>query len=255
MTSAITTVLPRQDAGPALPRGTTSEGQLTCSHDPKASSTDCWRRGGYRKGWVNITAALKTPHSEAVGPALPCSRPRGCLTCTPITRVSTTVLSRGGAGQLSHVLQLVRGRASSPKLMTPCAAFLTARDSEGVRHLCACATPWQMSGGVSSPHSLPQGLVHPHTPTTRASSTVLPEQGTGLLSPALPLVSRAQQPVRSGASSAQPLDIHMILSQGRLHVLHHEDSDRALSGSSGWDWPLTTDFPFPPLSLQFHLSS
>jgi hypothetical protein len=128
-------------------------------------------------------------------------------------------------------------------------------DSEGVRHLCAYATPWQMSGGVSSPHSLPQGLVHPHTPTTRASSTVLPEQGTGLLSPVLPLVSRAQQPVRSGASSAQPLDIHMILSQGRLHVLRHEDSDRALSGSSGWDWPLTTDFPFPPLSLQFHLSS
>ena len=116
----------------------------------------------------------------------------------------------------SQVLQLVRGRASSPKLITLWTAFPSARGGEGLgvgtSPLCPCHSMADKGQGQLS-----------HTHTLGASSpTPLPPgpaplcclgKAQGQLSQVLPQVrdrARASHPVRGGAVYTHPLDIHMV---------------------------------------------
>lgn len=131
-------VLPRLDAGPALPNAAVGkgQGQLCHSHDLMASSPELLPSG--------------MAHLCASQPAVSAR-----LCCPGEVR-----------GPLSQLLQLVRGRDNFPELMTLWAAFLTARGGDSQQgwghHLCACVIPWQPSGRVSSSTLLPFRLTHPH---------------------------------------------------------------------------------------------
>lgn len=107
------------------------------------------------------------------------------------------------------------------------------------------ADEWQSQ--LSHTHALGAGSPTPHSP----SSTALPRQGAGSTLPSAAItgkrqaqLSRVPHPVRGRASSAQPLDMHVVLgscsNQGHPHGHRHcyyvaTDSGVALSSSSsGW---------------------
>lgn len=86
----------KRHAGPALPSAAPDgkQGHLPSSHDPVASSPDCCSWQGVR-GWTASSLIPRTTHGRgAVGPVLPCSHPRGWLTCTRTIKISSAMLSR-----------------------------------------------------------------------------------------------------------------------------------------------------------------
>lgn len=144
-------------------------------------------------------------------------------------------LKSGGGGGRVNFPALLSSELAHPSLLAPLrpAPFhspgervglspLTtkvAREEREGHHSCSRATSLQMSGRASSPIFLPSRLAHPH-PFTRASYTVLPGWGTGLvfLSVAASEMegqfSRAPQPVcvlgLGKGTFAQPWDIHVV---------------------------------------------
>lgn len=140
-----------QGAGPTLLRATTNKGagQLSCSHAIKATSPNYHRHQGTKGEAITLTSTPISQQMSGGGPALQCSYSWGSLIYKPSTRASPTVPPRQGvlyslgrgAGPVLQVVQLVRGRDSSPGLMTPGAAFLTMGGGGRGHHLCIHATP------------------------------------------------------------------------------------------------------------------
>lgn len=140
-------------------------------------------RGG-RGGHISLTHATALLMREVSGVALLLFRP------VPLQTGSVLVCTPGKMQHpLSHVLQLVRGRASSPSLGTTELALLP--DNEWGENTFSSPTPPQDRHGwgiVSSPALMPSGLDHLQPPK-RVSSTVLFRQGTG---PILPSVTASE---------------------------------------------------------------
>jgi hypothetical protein len=149
---------------PALPVTTSGKGvkvRASPPHSHHLTPKELW-------GWFS--------HAPPVRAGSPAPSPSALLCCP-----------REVQGLLSPVLRLGRVRASSP-------------DGQrwqwvgGKRHLCACATSWQVSGGVSSLRF--SGLSHPHPSPARQLPLFCPGEAQSPLC----LVSPA---VRDGTSSSQ----------------------------------------------------
>lgn len=116
--------------------------------------------------------------------------------------------------QLSRVLKLAMDRTSSSTLVTTGPVLPTAVGSEERRKGASLPAPHHLRTGewhdqLSHIHALRAYSRHPPLPVlTMASSTVYPGAAHGLISLNADELFRALQPVRGGASYAQPLDIH-----------------------------------------------
>jgi hypothetical protein len=158
----------------------------------------CWLSLIHR-GKLCSTALARLP-STIIG------RRQGRLSCSHALRAGLPMpLPSGPAplcypgkvqGLLFQVLQPSKGRVNSPALTTWGPIFQTkqiARSMGGVQewghHPHPHATSQQMSGGASSILLCPWGWLT-CSPSTRASTTVLPRQGAGLLSQVLQLVNQ-----------------------------------------------------------------
>lgn len=170
---------------------------------------------------------------SAGGATLLLSCPCHQLICTHASRSSSTVLPRHSPGEvralLSQVLHLMRGRASSPTLMTLWATFLTPSGRERWQGINSIPVPPHDRQEAESvlPRSLPQAgsllplplLLPPgpfHCAIWARCRAFSPEHCQSQL-------SRVPHPVRDRDSYTQSLDIHMVSGgcpdQGHRHVL------------------------------------
>lgn len=132
----------------------------------------------------------------------------GQPSCSPTSRLAHLHLSHQGQlyltaqvqGLLSSVLQQVRGKASSPTLMTLGPALLAASGRGGASHLChLTAGEWWGQLFCGRALQLP-GHQLSVTPNEGAGPTLL----NAVLGERWGQLSRVPQPMRGRASSAQP---------------------------------------------------
>lgn len=138
-----------------------SLGQLICSHNLSASFPDChssWEEG---EGITSHTQATSWQSSNrASSPVL-----------SPLGLACPIVCLGKEQSMFSWVLHLVRGRSSSYPNYGQFSQLLgVVKGGAWRHHLCSCATPQQMSGGISCLILCPWRPAHPFS-TTKASST------------------------------------------------------------------------------------
>lgn len=161
-------MLPRQDEGPAHLRVASGEehNQFSHSHDSGSSSSTCLRWQGARVE-EGISPLPKMPHGrQAERPALLHSHSQGQLTHAPCHQGQLCCAAQVQR-EFSRVLRQVRGRDSSPSLVTPQEGKLSclplAVEAKGRGRDLSLPEAQQ-----SSPILIPS----PATPTSRATSTV-----------------------------------------------------------------------------------
>lgn len=97
---------------------------------------------GGRGSWEHIILSPLVPHGRTVArSALSCSQPGGRLTCTPASRIRYDVHSSKDQDPLFRVLQLVRGKAISLKLITLCGGMSPLHPSHPRAGECQVNSP------------------------------------------------------------------------------------------------------------------
>ena len=135
------------------------QGQLSCSHGPKAQSFNCCTVKDKREKHRPCTHATSCQISGRVSSPLLC--PQDCLTCSPLTRPAALLCCPDEVlGLYSQVLHSMRGRGTStfPILRLDLQTTTVGEGQVGEGILPASMTPHSRQlMGAALPHSGPQG--------------------------------------------------------------------------------------------------